>query len=224
MHIKIITSFLLLSFTFSGACLENVDACKSGHQKVRNGEFETASRLLTECLNSNNLTAQAKAEVFKSRAWANYNLHKDIMAVQDQEAAFKLVKASKYNELINYASYLRRVKRYKDSLDPLNKVAALDDVAGHITMMTQYNLGWSLYEVGKYTDAITAFTKGIPAQPDFAFVYWRRGLAYHALGMKKEAKTDFVTYKKFLKNNEMKVPSQWQEEINSVLSQYNLQQ
>lgn len=222
MYSKIITSFLLLSFSFNGTCLQNVDVCKVGHQKARNGKFETASRLLTECLKTDELSAHARAEAFKARAWVNFSLHNDFMAVQDQEAAFKLVKPSKYSDLINYASYLRRVKRYKDSLATLNKAVAIDDAAGHVSMMTQYNLGWSLYEVGKYTDAIIAFTKGIPAQPDFAFIYWRRGMSYHALGMKKKAKTDFVTYIKLQKSKKIKVPLKWQEEINSVLSQYKL--
>jgi len=202
--------------------MESYDICRDGHEKARKGSFETAFELLTKCLNISKLSDTEKAEVYKSRAWALYSLNKSSLAVQDQEAAFELVKPSKYNELINYASYLREVKRYKDSLSPLYEAVKLDDASGHVSMMTQYNIGWSLSETGKYNEAINAFTKAIPSQPDFPFVYWRRGKAYHALGMKAEAKTDFLNYAKLLKNSKMKVPPLWREEINNLLSQYNL--
>ena len=74
---------------------------------------------------------------------------------------------------------------------------------GNVSMMTQYNKGWSLLELGQYAGAVEAFSKGIPIQPDFAFVYWRRGLAYEGLGDKKRAQADFEKSAKLLveKNN-----------------------
>jgi tetratricopeptide (TPR) repeat protein len=72
-----------------------------------------------------------------------------------------------------------------------------------VSMMTQYNKGWSLLELGRHKEAVEAFTKGLPIQPDYAFVYWRRGLAYESLGNKELAKRDFERCAELLisKNN-----------------------
>ncbi len=58
-------------------------------------------------------------------------------------------------------------------------------------MMTQYHLGWSLSALGRYDEAVQAFTRGISDQPDYPFVYWRRGLAYEALHQSENARADF---------------------------------
>ncbi len=46
--------------------------------------------------------------------------------------------------------------------------------------------------MNRYMDAVNAFTKGIPKQPDYAPVYYQRGLAYEMLGAKENAKHDFL--------------------------------
>ena len=116
-------------------------------------------------------------------------LGQNTLAVEDQEAAYELRKPSEYRQFINYASYLRAAGRIEDSLTAI--LAAERMEGGKVSMMTQYNKGWSLPELGRHREAVEALTKGIPIQPDYAFVYWRRGLAYEALGEKEQARSDF---------------------------------
>ena len=122
-------------------------------------------------------------------------------AVSDQEAAFKISAATDYREFINYASYLRSANRIADSLAPLRAAEALDSAAGNIGMMTQYNLGWTLQELGQHEEAIASFSRGIPLQPDYAFVYYRRGISLEALGRKEEARTDFQMAAQLIKKS-----------------------
>jgi len=93
--------------------------------------------------------------------------------------------------------------KHLNSLEPLLKAEVLDERSGHVSMMTQYNLGWSLYELGKYEEAISAFTKGIQDQPDYPFVYFRRGLAYDKIERVEKAESDFVEFVSFFENEDV---------------------
>ena len=73
-------------------------------------------------------------------------------------------------------------------------------------MVTQYNLGWSLYKLNRFEESIQAFTKGIPQQPDYPFVYLRRGLAYYKLGRSVNAKEDFSDFLLLIGEQEVNIP------------------
>lgn len=99
-----------------------------------------------------------------------------------------------YNDFIWYGSRMRSVKNFDESLKALHQA---EDIYRN-SMMTQYNLGSTLMDMHRYSDAITAFSLGIVAQPDYAQAYWQRGLAYEALGRKVEARKDFESGAKYL--------------------------
>ena len=90
-------------------------------------------------------------------------------------------------------------------------------------MMTQYNLGWTLFELGRHREAIKAFTLGVPKQPDYPFVYWRRGLAYEAVGNKTLAKGDFETAAKLFMAGKDKWKQEDLKDVRDKLLQYGLQ-
>jgi len=196
--------------------------CDVGISAARNDHFRISIQLLNKCLSYKALSPSKKATAFQSRAWAHSSLKSHSLAVQDQEDAFKLIPATEHFELINYASYLRSVNRFKDSLIPLYDAVEMDKKSGHLSMMTQYNLGWSLYELGKYEDSINEFTKGISRQPDYPFVYLRRGLSYHYLDLKIEAGEDFKKFIALLGDNDIEFPVEFKKEIDTVLAEYNL--
>ena len=100
---------------------------------------------------------------------------------------------------INAGLYLRYNYEYEESLELLLLAKRYDDIEEHASMMTQYHLGQTYHQLGKYEQAIEEYTLGIPAQPDFSFAYYRRGLAYHALGQIDNAKADFQKFEKLLK-------------------------
>jgi tetratricopeptide (TPR) repeat protein len=164
-------------------------ACDQGTQAARQGRHDSAITLLTQCLAASSVLSEKRAYAFKVRAWSHSRLAQAALAVQDQEAAFGLVPASEYRDFLDYALYLRDVGRTAESLQAL--LAAERAEGGRVSMMTQYHKGWILQELGRNREAVEAFSKGIPLQPSYAFVYWRRGLAYEDLGEKRLAAQDF---------------------------------
>lgn len=164
--------------------------CDSGTRLAREGRHEQAVPAIAECLAQPGLSDMTRAHALQSRAWSHSSLSHHALALADQEAAFKLRPAKDHREFINYAVYLRLAGRHEQSL-----YAALSaeraEGGSKPRMMTQYHKGWALAELGRHKEAVEAFTEGIPDQPDYAYVYWRRGLAHEALGNKELASRDF---------------------------------
>ena len=171
--------------------MSNADVCGHGYSMASEGKYKEAIPLLTSCLESNDIQSDMRRQTFEARAWAYSNLENPKAAVADQEAAFAIAPAGSHREFINYASYLRSAGRAADSLVALKSAEIIDGYEGGVSMMTQFNLGWTLQELGRHEDAIDAFSKGIPTQPDYPFVYYRRGLSLEALGRINEARIDF---------------------------------
>jgi tetratricopeptide (TPR) repeat protein len=163
--------------------------CEAGSNAAHAGDHEKALATISACLALPGVPKAQRADAFEVRAWSRSNLKKHALAVEDQEAAYQLRPPSEYRQFINYASYLRAAGRIQDSLTAILAAERMEE--RDVSMMTQYNKGWSLLELGRHREAVEAFTRGIPSQPDYAFVYWRRGLAYEGLGDKKRARLDF---------------------------------
>lgn len=222
MELRIIVAVLLITPLIAYGNTEELGICNAGEYASRNGQFSEAVELLTICLSYSAVPDKKKASAYQARAWAYFNLNSVESAVQDQEAAFSIKAPNQYHEFINYGVYLKKAERYKESLVPFYSAAEIDKDSGQSSMMTQYHIGWSLHELGKYEKAIDELNKGILHQSDFPFVYWRRGLSYDALGMSEKAKNDLKKYKSLLKNSRMEIPSEYQEEIDTLLIKYNL--
>ncbi len=185
-------STLLLVLVLSGCSQVNKwYYCGYGHQSVKNQDYTGAIRLLDACLELQTLPPEQRASYLQSRALAHFSLDNFAAALQDQEASFRLVAPSTRRELVNHAVYLRLSGKPLESLEPLLMAETIDEREGRASMTTQYNLGWSLYELGRYDEAIAAYSKGITSRPDYPFVYFRRGLAYDKVGRVAEAEDDF---------------------------------
>jgi tetratricopeptide (TPR) repeat protein len=163
-------------------------ACEQGKQAARNRSPAQAIPLLSHCL-TGRLPDDERATVLRVRAWSHGRLGQFAAALQDQEAAFERRSASDYRAFIDYAYYLRQAGRLQNSLDAIEAAERLESKP---SMSTQYHKGWTLLELGRFGDAVDALSKGVPLQPDYPFVYWRRGLAYEGLGDKERAKKDFA--------------------------------
>jgi len=201
-HVRGHTIFVAL-LVLLGGCNSDLPAavCQAGSDAAHKGDYEQAISIISGCLAAPGLRKDDRADALEVRAWSYSNSAQHALAVDDQEAAYKLRPPSEYRQFINYASYLRRVGRIQDSLNSVLAAEAMEH--GKVSMMTQYNKGWSLLELGRHQEAVEAFTKGIPVQPDYAFAYWRRGLAYEGLGEKIKAQADFERSARLLieKNN-----------------------
>lgn len=175
--------------------------CHAGIDAAHKGDHEQAVVIITTCLAMPWLPMAERADALEARAWSYSCLRQYAQAVQDQEAAYELRPPSEYRQFINYASYLRGRGRLQDSLNAVVTAEGME--GGKVSLMTQYNKGWSLLELARYREAVDAFSKGIPIQPDYAFAYWRRGLAHEGLGDRASALADFEKAARLLieKNN-----------------------
>ncbi len=99
-----------------------------------------------------------------------------------------------YEDLIRDATVARRAKRYDDSLKAIDQAQKIDEEQGAVSMPTHYHRGLTLSAMGRHEDAVAAFTRGVPAQPDYPMVYWERGWSLEALGRKDEARADFERF------------------------------
>ncbi len=57
-------------------------------------------------------------------------------------------------------------------------------------MPFHYHRGWTLTELGRYDEAVSEFTKGMEAQPDYSWAFERRACAFAKLGRPKDAIAD----------------------------------
>ncbi len=213
---------LTLSTLLLSACgqVDKWYYCGYGQKNAQDGHYEVALELLGKCLELKSLSAEQRAFYLQSRAWSYFSLDDFDNALDDQQQSFRLVAPSTRDELINYAAYLRMAGRVQQSLEPLREAEALDERDGHSSMMTQYNLGWSLYELGRYDEAIAAFSRGIPSQPDYPFVYFRRGLAYDRVGRTDEADADFIEFVSFFENEDVVFNERFESELRELSGRY----
>jgi tetratricopeptide (TPR) repeat protein len=125
--------------------------CQAGADAARTGDYEQAVSMISTCLTMPGLPKDERANALEARAWSYSNLKQHALAIGDEEAAHKLRPPSEYRQFINYATYLRRVGRIQDSLNAVLAAERLE--AGKVSMMTQYNKGWSLLELGRHAEA-----------------------------------------------------------------------
>lgn len=192
--------------------------CGFGHKSAQDGSYGNAIQSLNKCLELDSLSVEQQAFYLQTRAWAHFNRDDAVEALRDLESSFRLVEPTTHREFINHAAYLRMAGKALASLKPLQKAEAIDAREGQISMMTQYNRGWSLYDVGRYEEAIAAYNKGISAQPEYPFVYFRRGLAYDKLGRSDEASSDFDRFTSYFEEDTRFKPAFEQELIAAARS------
>ncbi len=153
--------------------------------------YEQAITSATECLAMPGAAWESRHLAYSHRAWASFELGRCEAAAQDQIVALML-HGPNYDDLINLTLYFRCSGRADLSLQAVLLAKTLQEQKHQPPgMMTYYHLGWSYQALGENEKAVEAYTLGIPSQPDFPFVYYRRALAYEALGMAGEANRDF---------------------------------
>ena len=121
----------------------------------------------------------------------------------------------------SYEDYLTRANSYRLSGNPS---AALDDIktAGSAYPDRQgppyyYYLGWNLYLLGRYDEAIDAMTSAIGQKADYYWAYFRRGASYDKKGDRAKALEDL---RKAAANIEAEY---WDDEAKAVFAQFGLQ-
>jgi len=216
------TLLVVLSTLLSGCGqLFELVYCDYGYGGVENQFYQTGVNLLDKCLALEHLDVEQRSKYLQGRAWAHYNLENNQQALADQEAAFALKRPTQHYEFINHAAYLRRLERFHDSLRVIRSALEIDELNGQPNMVTQYNLGWTLYELNRFDEALVAFTRGIEFQPDYAFIYLRRGLAFYKQGEGANAKQDFAEFLNLVGEKQVNIPAALKKEISELPSEYS---
>lgn len=196
--------------------------CEISVELARKNDYQAAIDMAKQCLAQEDQDDKSKILAYRSLAWSYSGLSQYSKAVEAHEFVFDL-EGTTYNDLINGGIYFKKAGRLNESLDLFIQAQIFDEEREWISMMTQYHLGWIYYELKMYEQAVEEFTKGIPSQPDFSFVYYRRGLAFHSMGRTEDAKSDFTKFSKLLLP-EVIDPRSKEELINNLelLEQYNV--
>ena len=121
-------------------------------------------------------------------------------AFESRQAAARIERLKRnFYEYINFGIRLREERDYEGSLESLHKAEDIDrELWRGNSMMPQFHLGMTYFKMQKYDDAVKAFTTGLQSQPDYAEAYWRRGLAFEALGRNDAAQEDFRVGARYL--------------------------
>lgn len=172
--------------------------CMAGQAAVSAGKHADSLPLLEACVKGSAKNDQQRRQALIYRAWAHNALQNFPAALKDQQAAFAISPAQSYGELINTSIYLREMKQHQDALATLAQADVFDKLARRTSMNTQYLIGWNLQLMGRNEEAVKVLTDAIPAQPNFPFVYYQRGLAHEGLANRDAAKADFEKFKELL--------------------------
>ena len=195
----ILVTALFLGFN-SIVSADDYSACSIAYDEGRSGNYITSIEHATTCLDIQNLPCRKRKTALLVRAWGNYyGLHNYLEAVADQTAGMEIGKPSK-DDYRNLALYLKRAKKYPESLKAALEANRLDRESDSPTMPTQYHLGWAYYDNGQFEEAITALSEGVPLQPDFPFVYFWRAMSYEKTGDLDSAAKDLRIVKSLLDN------------------------
>ncbi len=91
-------------------------------------------------------------------------------------------------DYLGKASAFRSVQEYEKSLIEIEKYSACITSPA---MPYYYHKAWTLYEMKQYKETVELITEGLKYQPRYGWAYWRRGLAYKAMGETEKAREDF---------------------------------
>ncbi|MGC5700087.1 tetratricopeptide repeat protein [Pseudomonas sp. NFXW11] len=197
---------LLCSLVLSGcAGLQSQDQINYAHcrlvgQASKAEKFEVVLQEADLCLEKNQLSKPMQSLVYwlKSDAYANFKRYPEAIAAKEKsieleakpDARAVLDLSRLYREAGNPQKALELVQSNLDSnLGEAGKGAGFN-------MPTYYHLGQALYDLGRYREAAEAYSAGLQKQPDYAWAFYHRGLAYDKLGQTDDARADLTQFAK----------------------------
>ncbi|HSH97498.1 MAG: tetratricopeptide repeat protein [Methylophilaceae bacterium] len=181
----------LLTLLLSCSAKADLADCKAGIEANGKKEYLLAIESLTKCLNLP-LKNEAQAYILAERAGAYFNTKQYNLAIDDQKQAIVLEKPKDVWPLLMLGAYYREVKEFDKSLEAINAAFNYDEdgPGTGAGMAVYYHKARTLYEAGRYNEAIESYTLGIPKQPDYGYALYERGRSYEAVGNKDMAKRD----------------------------------
>lgn len=188
------TAWLVLAALLSLPAAAGEDPCQAGVKANDRKDYETAVNKLNLCLAGEVASEQGRVRLLQVRAQAYEGLGRLEFAVEDQQEAISLDKTRNAWPWITMGIYRRELKQYDKALAALKEAAKRDEdgPGSGPGMAVYYHTGWTLHEAGRYAEAVKAYGKGLPHQPDYRYAFYRRALSYEALGERDKAKKDLA--------------------------------
>lgn len=172
-----------------------LDDCRLGNSYYEHAEYDKSVSSLNLCLKLQ-LGSSKRALLYRTRADALSHIGKPELAVQDQLKSIELESPSDLWPYIGLSFYYRESKAYDLALKAIEKAKEYDEDGSGWPIY--YHMGRTLYDAGRYREAVKAYKRGIRKRRDHGFAYFRRALAYEALNKKHKARADFVSAKKYI--------------------------
>lgn len=223
MNFRPLVLVLLSSWLSSSLAATNVapvpkDDCQAGVASFKAENCFAAVGQLSNCLGMG-LPSPARAYVLQMRAQCYLILKQPERALQDQKSSLELDSPKNVWPLIMLGVYYRELKQYDSSLASLKEALKYDEDGPGTGpgMAVYYHTGQTLHEAGRYSEAIEAYTRGIPRQPDYGYALYRRALSYEALGDKEQAKRDLF------RAAELEPREGYEQDIKAKLLEYGLE-
>jgi len=148
--------------------------------------------LLSRCLQVD-IPKHTRITALQARGQCYFSLRQVERAIVDQTEALTLGKPRNVWPLVMLGAYYRELGKYDQSLAALHEARNYDEDGPGTGpgMAVFYHTGMTLYQGGRFREAIAALTEGLPKQPGYGYAYYFRGLSHDALGEHEQALSDF---------------------------------
>jgi tetratricopeptide (TPR) repeat protein len=178
----------------------NLQHCVNTSKAMRAEQNQQVIQESELCLTKNTLPPKIKSTVYLLQSVAYTNLKQYPQAISARE---KFIATNPHPEprATLELSYLYRLNGNPQKALELvqsNLDAGLGEngKGAGFNMPTFYHLGLALYDLGQYREAAEAYSAGLIKQPDYAWAYYQRALAYDRLGDKENARRDLTQFAK----------------------------
>lgn len=140
---------------------------------------------------------------YRGRSSAYKDLGEYQLALNDISAAMTLSPPKVTWDILSRAAIYIDAGQFELALDDIEWAFQFDEDGPGTGpgMAAQFHLGQALHELGRYEEAVDAYTNGIPKQSDFQTVYFQRAKSHDKLGNETAAKKDLETYVRISKEN-----------------------
>jgi tetratricopeptide (TPR) repeat protein len=151
---------------------------------------------LEEIRNLEELTQEERLNLFRNRAFLNFDQGRYAQALADAGTAMDLEPSVDMALL-----HLRALANISGGNEPekeaeyfLNPTESGLNLTGAEKARVLEVMGFSLNRQGKYDEAVERLTEAVALDPSLAQAYFLRGVAYHTLGKSGEAVTNYLSY------------------------------
>lgn len=174
--------------------------CKAVSEATKAEDYERVLQQADLCLEKNQLPPSIQSAVYSLKANAYASLKRFPEALVAKEKAVALEPTRDGRSVLDLSAAYRQAGNPGKALELVqsNLDSGLGETGkgGGFHMPTFYHLGLALSDLGQYREAAEAFSTGLLKQPDFAWAYYFRGIAYDKLGNREDARSDFSQFAK----------------------------